>query len=256
MNIFSDVKTVLYTLFIFAFAIGTVVFLIIMVFNSFKAEKVRLKFNKKHLGEDSYKRYAKFYGDIVPTDEEYMDKLSSIYKLINTDKITDINLIAKNSNCTLEECVLKIRYLKNKKLIENYYIDTSNFVLLPCSVEDQKLLDKYKPYIYASHLQIDEIANYVANKGYKTINELREDVFNDLVYLNKKGLINGIKIDEIDRRIIYYTIEKRKINDGLETVHCPNCGALNDVSTVGKVRCGYCNTIIKGSNYDGEIEVL
>ena len=252
----ASINSILYTIFIFAFSIGAVIVMVVMLSNSFKAEKVRPKFNAKHLGEDSYKRYAKFYGDIVPTDDEYMDKLNSIYNMITEDKMSDIKLIAKNSNCTLEECVLKIKYLKNKKLIENYYIDTSNFKLLPCSGEDQKLLDKYKPYIYASHLQVDEIANYVANKGYKSIQELQDDVFNDLVYLDKKGLINGIKIDNIDRRIIYYTIEKRKTISNYETTHCPNCGALNDVSVTGKVRCGYCNTIVKGSNYTEEMEVL
>ena len=209
--------------------------------------------NYNHVNEESYQNYAKFYGNTIPKDDEFNDKLNNIYKLITKDKETDIKKIAESSNCTLEECVLKIRYLKNKRLLGDYYIDTNNFKLLPCSREDQKLLDKYKPFIYGSHLQINEIANLISNKGYKNIKELRDEVYNELKCLDDKGLINGIKIDDIDRKIIYYTIEKRKDNSGYESSHCPNCGAINDVEINGKVRCGYCKTIIKGSKYEENI---
>ena len=209
--------------------------------------------NKKHVNEESYQNYAKFYGNTIPSDEEFNNKVRSIYKLITKDREMNIKKIARNSNCTLEECVLKIKYLKNKRLLGDYYIDTNNFKLLPCSLEDQKLLDKYKPYIYGSHLQINEIANLIPNKGYKNINELREEVYNELNYLDDKGLINGIKIDDVDRVIIYYTIEKRKNVSSYESIHCPNCGAINDVLVNGKVRCGYCKTIVKGSEYEENI---
>ena len=209
--------------------------------------------NYDHVNEESYQNYAKFYGNTVPSDEEFNSKLNTIYDLIKKNEETDIKVIAKNSNCTLEECVLKIKYLKNKRLLGDYYIDTSNMKLLPCSVEDQKLLDKYKPFIYRSHLQINEIANLISNKGYKSINELRDEVYNELNYLDDKGLLNGIKIDDVDRVIIYYTIEKKKVVSNYESVHCPNCGAINDVEVRSKVRCGYCKTIIKGSEYGENI---
>ena len=176
-----------------------------------------------------------------------------IVLIILLTSLGDIKKIAKSSNCTLEECVLKIKYLKNKRLLGDYYIDTSNMKLLPCNEEDQKLLDKYKPYIYRSHLQINEIANLISNKGYKNIHELRDEVYNELNYLDDKGLLNGIKIDNVDRVIIYYTIEKRKNVSNYESVHCPNCGAINDVEVSNKVRCGYCKTIIKGSEYEENI---
>ena len=90
--------------------------------------------NKRHVNEESYQNYAKFYGNTVPSDEEFNNKLRVIYKLITKDNEMNIKKIARNSNCTLEECVLKIKYLKNKRLLGDYYIDTSNMKLLPCSL--------------------------------------------------------------------------------------------------------------------------
>ena len=209
--------------------------------------------NYNHVNEESFQKYAKFYGNTVPKDEKFDIKLNTIYELITKNKESDIKKIADSSDCTLEECVLKIKYLKNKRLLGDYYIDTSNMKLLPCNLEDQKLLDKYKPFIYRSHLQINEIANMISNKGYKNIHELRDEVYNELNYLDDKGLLNGIKIDDVDRVIIYYTIEKRKVVSNYESIRCPNCGAINDVEVSGKVRCGYCKTIIKGSEYEENI---
>ena len=211
-----------------------------------------VKIDKKHVNEESYQNYAKFYGNTIPSDKKFNEKLNSILFLIR-NKEHSIRKIAEKSNCTLEECVLKIRYLKNKRLLGDYYIDTNNFILLPCSGEDQELLDKYKPYIYGSHLQVNEIANLVSNKGYKDIHELRDEVYNELKSLDDKGLLNGLKIDDVDRRIIYYTLEKRKYDTSYESIHCPNCGAINDVEVKGKCRCGYCSSIIKGSKYEENI---
>ena len=142
--------------------------------------------NYNHVNEESFQKYAKFYGNTVPKDEKFDIKLNTIYELITKNKESDIKKIADSSDCTLEECVLKIKYLKNKRLLGDYYIDTSNMKLLPCNLEDQKLLDKYKPFIYRSHLQINEIANMISNKGYKNIHELRDEVYKErlLVIMN------------------------------------------------------------------------
>ncbi|MBQ6404724.1 MAG: hypothetical protein IJJ63_01600 [Bacilli bacterium] len=200
----------------------------------------------KHVNQNSYQKYAKFYGEYVPNDQNFDWKLKQIFNLITHNKITDIKKIAEMSQCGVPECILKIRYLKNKRYIGDYYIDTVNLQLLPCSEEDQLLLEKYKPFVYGSHLQINEIANVINNPNYLTIQELRKKVYQDIKYLYDKGLINGIKLDTIDRQILYYSVEKRKVDTDIESVHCPNCGALNDVDIRGKVRCGYCQTIIRG----------
>ena len=224
--------------------------MVVLTVDSIKKYRNPINFN--HVNQESFQNYAKFYGNTIPTDREFNNKLNIIYKLIKSREY-DIKVLAEKSNCTLEECVLKIKYLKNKRVLGDFYIDTNNMTLLKCNSDDQKLLDKYKPYIYGSHLQINEIANLVSNKGYKTIKELREEVYNDLVYLDKKGLLNGIRIDDVDRVIIYYTIEKRKTTENYESVHCSNCGAINDVEVKSKVRCEYCKNIIKGSKYEENI---
>ena len=133
-------------------------------------------------------------------------------------------------------------------LIEDLYIDTNNLILIKCSEEDQKLIDKYKPYIYGSHTQIVEFAHLLPNPDNLKPEALRKKALEELIYLNKKNLINGIKIDDIDGIITYYTLEKRKNVNNMETVHCKNCGALNDVEITGKTRCGYCKSIVIGSD--------
>ena len=204
--------------------------------------------NWDHIKEDSYQNFAKFFDIAEPTDTDFVNKLNNIYSLIVNKKEKSIEKITKQSGCTTqEECIVKIRYLKNKRLLDDYYIDIPHDEILMCTKEDQKLLEKYKPFIYHSHLQINEIANVIPNRQFEGIQELKEHIYNDLTYLDKKNLLNGIKIDTIDRKIIYYTIEKKKTHEGYETIHCPNCGALNDVEITGKTRCEYCNTIVKGT---------
>ena len=211
-------------------------------------KELEQKIDIQHVNEDSFQNFAKFYGEIYPDDPQFDRKLNKIYILITDHNIMDIKRIAEISLCTLPECVIKIRYLKNKRLIDDLYIDTFNMKLIPCSNEDQLLLDKYKSYIYGSHLQVEEIAGVIPNPKMLPLDSLRNEIFKDIEYLNNKGLINGIKVDEIDHRILYYTIEKRRIYEDHQTVHCPNCGALNDVDIVGKVKCSYCNSIVYGDN--------
>jgi hypothetical protein len=207
------------------------------------------KIDKKHVNEDSFQRYAKFYGNVIPNEEKFDERLSKILDLIVNKKVYDINLIAEKSYCNLTECILKIRYLKNKRLIGDFYIDTVNNLLVPCSAEDQILIEKYKPYIYNSHLQINEIAGVIHNPDGLSVPKLMDVIFKELNYLDEKGLLNGIRIDDVDKNIIYYSVEKKKKSSDLVTVHCSNCGALNDVNVDGKVYCAYCKNIIKGKDY-------
>ena len=233
----------------------TIIFCCLMIFLGIFAyirDNAPEELNFDHINEDSFQRYAKFFGTNVPSDDAFINKLNSIYCLIVNEKIMDLDIISKRSNCSLEETVLKIRYLKNKRMLGDYYIDTVNKVLIPCNNDDQKLLEIYKPFVYGSHLQIDDIANVLPNKDYLDIKTMRKKVYDDIKYLYDKDLINGIKLDEIDKKIIYYTIEKRKKNEGYETVHCPNCGALVDVEITSKARCSYCGTIVLGTGVDND----
>ena len=209
--------------------------------------------NREHVNENSFQNYAKFYGEVIPSEKDFDQKLNCIYNLIVNQHVDDIQKIMELSQCSLTETVLKIRYLKNKKMIGDYYIDTVHMKLVPCSLEDEKLLEKYKPYIYAMHIQIDEMVPLIQNPERLNVSSLRNQIFRELTYLDKKGLLNGLKIDDIDGTILYYSIEKRKVFSDHETIHCPNCGALNDVDVMGKCRCGYCGTILVGKNYQDSV---
>ena len=224
-----------------------VIIILITIIILSKRRKTR-KIDINHINENSFQKYAKFYGEIYPHEEDFDTKLNTIYTLITNNGERDIKRIAELSSCQIPECVIKIKYLKNKRMIDDLYIDTNNLVLIKCSEEDQKLIDKYKPYIYGSRTQIADFAALLPNPDNLEIDDLRKKALEELKYLNNNNLINGIKIDDIDGIITYYTLEKRKNVNNMETVHCKNCGALNDVEVTGKTRCGYCKSIVIGSH--------
>lgn len=198
----------------------------------------------KSINQNSYQRYAKFYDNTIPKDENFETKINKIYSLIVNDKKTDIKEIAKESGCTYDECILKIRYLKNKRKLGDYHIDHQYGELLKCTEEENALINKYKPFIYYNHYNIKEIAARLPGTTADNLKEVTEKVYEEILGLYKNDLINGIKINEVDKEIIYYTIEKSKVTD-LISVECDNCGAINDVDRGIKTRCKYCNTIIE-----------
>lgn len=157
----------------------------------------------------------------------------------------DIEKIAKASGCYYDDCLLKIDYLKNKRIIGNLYIDTKNSIINDWSEEDEELLKKYQGFIYGNHSQIKEIATKMPVAEIKNLDAVEEKVFQDLCYLDDKYLLNGININRVNRKIIYYTIEKHKKEKDYITMNCPNCGTINDVDRHGKTRCDYYKTIIE-----------
>lgn len=83
------------------------------------------------------------------------------------------------------------------------------------------------------------------NSPLENLEEYKTQVYEDLKKLNEKNLINGIKLNEVDKEILYYTIEKRKKDKDIISIRCENCGAINDVNRGSKTRCEYCDTIIE-----------
>ena len=220
------------------------IFLLIKIRRRNNSKTNTLISKEQNINEWSFQRYAKFYGNMVLKDEYFEEKMNTICDLVLNKKIDDINFIAKESKCTYDECILKIRYLKNKRKIEDLYIDNVNKLLKKCSLKEQKLLDKYSTYLYKHHLQINEIALKMPHTSSLNFKDVEQEVFNDIVFLDEKGLINGIILNKVDKKIIYYSVEKHKNGDDFITINCPNCGALNDLNKKSKVRCEYCDTII------------
>ena len=199
----------------------------------------------KKINEWSYQRFARFFGEVKPSDKNFDEKMQKIYDLIIKEKVDDLDFIAKDSGCSFDECIMKIGYLKNKMLIGDYYIDIPHKIIKECSIEDQKLLDKYSAFIYNKHFQVKEIARKLPNASFNNLERLEDEVYNDIKYLNDKGLLNGIVLNDVDRIIVYYTVEKHKNEKDIITVNCPNCGSINDVTRYSKTRCVYCKTIIE-----------
>lgn len=228
--------------------LGVMLFLIIFVFYlTIDGLKItpNNSINTENINEKSYQNYAKFYGNTELKDIKFNEKINKIYDLIVNKHEKNIRKIASASHCTYEECILKIRYLKNKRMIQNVYIDHTYGKILPCTPQDEILLKKYSNYLYRGHLQIPEMAVIMTGVNIENINQVKERIYKDLVYLEEKDLINGIKIDRIDRVIIYYTLEKKLKARDFISINCPNCGAINDLNRGGKVRCEYCQTIIE-----------
>ena len=202
----------------------------------------------RKLNSISFDNFKEYFGDNVSENKELSEKLNKICSLIQGGE-RDIKKIAEESSCKVEECVFNIKYLKNTKKIPDYNIDTYHLRLLNLTPEDEKLLKKYKPILYGSHPQIDVIARSLASQDGKTIEEEKELVFNELKYLDDRKLLNGIVFNEVDKKLVYYDV-KNANSSNLVTVHCPNCGALNDINIGSKERCIYCNTIIVGDDND------
>lgn len=203
------------------------------------------KIDGKKVNDESYQRYEKFYDNIVASDKEFDTKINKIYTSIVKDKKKNIKEIAKDSGCSYDECIFKINYLKHKNMLDNYFLDKVNGLVLPCEKSDIILLNRYKNYLYKNNFQIEEMVMNLPNCTLENKDNLMDKVYKDIVYLYKKGLLTGIKINEIDKKILYYDVEKEKAKKlGKITIHCPNCGALNDIDSGSKVRCGYCKTII------------
>lgn len=212
-------------------------------FKKKKEKKEKNENNKGKISEWSYQRFCGFYGDRILPDPLFNDKIASIINCVKNKHYESIDEIAKESSCTFEECVMKIKYLKNKRVLENYYIDHFNRALKPCTEEDTKLLEKYYVMLYYDHFSIDEMASRVPNYHNKPMSIVREDVYKDIKYLYDKCVINGIKLDESSQNIIYYTIEKHAKAQGYVTLNCSKCGALVDISRGGNGRCDYCGSI-------------
>ena len=199
--------------------------------------------NKGKISEWSFQRFSGFYDVPILPDPAFMDKMHKIVDCVKNRKIESIDEIARESNCTFEECVMKIKYLKNKRILEDYYIDRINKVLKKCDEYDQKILEKYYVMLYINHYQINEMAIRVPNLYNKSLSVVQDGIFNDIKYLYDKCIINGIKLDEENKRIIYYTVEKHKKALLYATINCSKCGALVDVSRGGNGRCSYCGSI-------------
>ena len=200
-----------------------------------------LNYTKTSISKNSFNNFSKYFADKEDEDDQdeftFEAKLQKIYDLILNEKVTDLNFITKESGCgTLEECVLKIRYLENKRIIENHYIDLNSKTVKKCSIEDEKLLQKYCGFIYNQHLQIDEITLKLPTTTNKNYHQEKERVYQEILYLYDKYLLNGIRLNKVDRYISYYTIDKKRQKLDVTMIKCPNCGANNELKRYTKVR--------------------
>ena len=214
--------------------------------NLFKKKKDKEDEKKKgNISEWSFQRFAGFYDERVFPDPKFNEKIESIKHCIINKHLERLDEIAYESGCIIEEVVMKIRYLKNKRILDNIYIDRFNKAVKRCTEEDEKLLEKYYNMLYYDHFSIVEMAQRVPNYYNKPMPIIEEDVFKDIKYLYDKCIINGIKLDEERKEILYYTIEKHKKAQNYATINCNKCGALVDVSKGGNGRCDYCGSIVE-----------
>ena len=202
---------------------------------------------KGNISEWSYKRYCIFYSYVAPNDSEFEDRMNKIVNLVINDKETNIEEIAKKSDCTLKDCVFRLKYLKNKRWIpQEYFINSHTNEIKECSEHDVSLIEKYYEDIYLKHYSIEEMANLAwENDNSLNIEQLKQDIYQEIEYLYNIALLSGIKLDEETHEILYYTLEKKKKSTIFVTLCCPNCGALVDVLKYNSARCTYCNTIVE-----------
>jgi len=207
----------------------------------------------------SYQRFCKFYGYNVFTDPAFEEEIDTIMILV-TNGISDINKIANSAGCSVRDCIFKLRYLKNKRWIDsNYYINSHTNEIKKCSENDYNLIDKYYEMIYQKNYSILEMAiEMEKNNQDSSISRdiLKEKIFDELKYLSDMSLLSGIKLDEDNKEIKYYSIEKRNNSKWFVSLNCPGCGALIDVPKNYQTKCEYCGKMVddtyskKGSEKD------
>lgn len=219
--------------------------ILIFVIDYFSKNSIKSLNKNKRITDISYQKYAKFYGEEAHIDDEFKYKLEKIYNMITKDNCEDLLKIAKESNCTYDECIIKIKYLKNKKYLEDYYIDNLSKTIKKCESKDRELLSKYNKFIFKKHSQIDDIVTQMPNARIDNKDIVREEVIRDLKYLIDKSLITGVSINEIDNKLVYYSVEKHKKDSKVVYMDCPHCGSLNEVPIGSKKRCEYCETILE-----------
>lgn len=223
------------------------VLILIVVFVLFgidsKTKIFKKRYSTKHINEVSFQKYAKFYGYTIPKGEKFGKKIDTILLLVNKQKEKSITKIAEQIKCDEEYTITLIRYLKNKRLIDDKIIDVKAKEIYNCSKEDSQLLEKYSPFIYNSHLQINEMIPLLINKEKKEPADLKREIVYELSYLDKKMLLNGIRFNKSEEKIIYYSVEKKKIEKvGIEIVVCPNCGAVTYKKIEDdSINCDYCH---------------
>ena len=202
------------------------------------------KIKQKKIDPKDFERYIEFLG-AKSNDPHYIKKIKLIINLINKKGITDIKEIARLSECGFDECIIKIKFLKKQRVIENYYIDRANGLLNPCSEEDKKLIEKYDQFIYNKKLQPGEIARLLPSTKLDKLEDAKKQVLEELSHLDEKDLLNGINIDLVDKKIIYYDDVKLKNHKSYVSITCKSCGAINNVPINGKSKCEYCDRILE-----------
>lgn len=223
------------------------VLILIVVFVLFgidnKINIFKKRYSTKHVNEVSFQKYAKFYGYTIPKGEKFTKKVDTVLQLVNKQKEKSITKIAEQIKCDEEYTITLLRYLKNKRLIDDKIIDVKAKEIHNCTKEDSVLLEKYSPFIYNSHLQINEMIPLLKNKEKKDEPDLKREIVYELNYLDKKMLLNGIRFNRSEEKIIYYSVEKKKIEKvGIEIVVCPNCGAVTyKKQEDDSINCDYCH---------------
>ena len=191
-----------------------IIFLIIIIVLIYINESKIKKQNRKMLDftkllEKEYQSYAQFNGINCTTDESYQTKMNLIYDLIVNNKEKNIKNISKKSKCSIEECILKIKYLKTKDIIDNYIIDTNNYKLIETTLEEKALILKYSDLLNNKKLQINQIAEVIPRTQGESIQQLQQRIYKDLINLYNKSLLDNLIINQETGYINYYIIEKK-----------------------------------------------
>ena len=211
-----------------------------------KKTKTKIESKKEiNINEWSYQRFCEFYNERVFKDERFKEKIDKITECVNDKKYERLDLISEEAGCPVEEVIMKIRYSKNKRVIDGVYIDRVNKLVKKCTSDDEEILNKYYEMLYSNHYLVQEMAEKMPNYHNKPLPIIKEDIYKDIKYLYEKNIINGIKLDESRREIIYYTLEKKRKAERYATINCPRCGTLVDVVKKNTGRCEYCGSIVE-----------
>jgi len=177
--------------FLIFLVIFTVIYILFFVIYDFIANRVRKNANKKRtislIDENVYNAFAMFYG--IQNHIATANTIKNIYINSQDDSKLKISEGSTKYGLTPYEYVVVLLYLEYLLILKIKFFDFENDLIVTPTSNDEILANKYSYYFHSK-------------ETYETISsKLGNNIYNDLVYLDKNFLMPGVRF--IDKKLYY-----------------------------------------------------
>lgn len=170
--------------------IFTVIYVLFFIIYDAVSLKLLIKKKKKQaykkIDDNSFNKFALFYGLNASVDKDFIKKVYDKYKIDANLKISEVSTSLNISN---NELVILLLYLEYLDLSPERNIFLQADTTTPLTTVDQTMVNKYKYYI-------DEKWDFNTIKD-----KMGVSTVNDLTYLDSRFIFPGVRIIN---QVIYY----------------------------------------------------